>query len=109
MKILLLSLLITSTTALANMEKSAYEHYSAVDNYTNKVDITWEISDNIQKTCDNIRIKVTGKPYPYTIDACSEWSKIDGSTYKCRIITTRTPNNDIVGHEIRHCFQGDFH
>lgn len=106
----ILVLLSLSSTVNADMEKSAYEMYSATDNFTTNVKVTWQIVDNIQKTCDDIKVKHTGKKYGYSVDACSVWSKpgIFGQ-HECTIITGKRVNNDIIGHELHHCFQGSFH
>ena len=103
-------LLLISSSVVADMEKSAYEMYSATANVTDKVKVTWQIVDNIQKTCDDIRIKYTGKKYGYSVDACSLWGKTKFfGQYECTIITGKKINNDIIGHELHHCFQGNFH
>ena len=102
-------LFLISSLAFAKLEASAYEKYSATDNMTTVTKITWETVDNPQKVCTALKIKLTGKPYPYKVDACSSWSTNFFNQYTCHVITSKTTNNDILGHEIRHCFQGAFH
>lgn len=101
--------LFISIPVFAGVEKSVYERYSTASNMTDTVKITWETVDNVQKACSEDRIKSIGKPYPYKVLACSNWTKNLFNQYKCHIITGKTVNNEIVGHEIRHCFQGSFH
>ena len=108
MIIILLSLF-ASSTAVARLEKSAYEKYSTKANFTDTTQVTWEPVDNAEKKCTEIHVKATGKPYPDKVDACSYWKKNLFQQYNCHIITDKNTNNDILGHELRHCFQGDFH
>ena len=109
MKYVLLFLI--STSAFARLEKSPYEKYSSTNNFTTSTKVTWEAVDNINKVCNEIHIKLTGKPYPYPVNACTTYKKkvLFFQQYECHIITSKTTNNDILGHEIRHCFQGEFH
>ena len=110
MKYLLLLLAVLPIIANARMEKSAYEKYSATENImTTASKITWRTSDNIQKTCDEINVNITGKPYAFKVTACSIWSRNIIGQHVCTIITSKTTNNDIIGHEIKHCFFGSFH
>ena len=96
--------------ANAKMEKSAYENYSVTEHImTTDTKITWKTSNNIQKTCNEINVKINGKPYAYKVDACSIWSRNILGQHVCTIITALNTNNDIVGHEIKHCFFGSFH
>ena len=37
---------------------------------------------------------------------CSQWSKV---TEKCTIVPGLTDNHEIIGHELKHCFVGEFH
>lgn len=108
MKKLFYILLLISNTVYAEMEKSAYEKYSTQPNVNKDVKIKWVVVDNIQKTCDGLRKKQTGKKFGYALDACSTW-KTGFFSNECTIITGKMVNNDIIGHELRHCFQGNFH
>lgn len=67
--------------------------------------ITWLRVDDVEKGCADYasKVKLPTKIYK-NIQACSFWTK---ST--CTIITSKKPNTDNVGHEIRHCYQGAWH
>ena len=106
---LLLISFFVSSSSMARLEKSAYEKYSTKANFTDTTKVTWETVENAKKTCNELMIQRSGKPYPYAVDACSTWQKNIFQQYTCRIITDKTTNNDILGHELRHCFQGEFH
>lgn len=107
--IILVITLFLPSVVFATIETSAYEKYSATNNMTHKTKITWETVDDIHTTCNKLNIQLRGKPYTYTVDACSTWSHNVLGQYECHIITSKTTNNDILGHEVRHCFQGAFH
>ena len=95
--------------AFAQSANPAYETYSTKANMTSSSKISWEVVDDVPKACSEDRIRSIGKPYPYKVLACSNWHKNIFNQYVCRIITGKNVNNEIVGHEIRHCFQGNFH
>lgn len=61
--------------------------------------ITFVTLDHVVPFCS----KVTGKRHAV---ACAVWS-LDHS--KCTIYTAKNTDSAIVGHEIRHCFEGNFH
>jgi len=66
--------------------------------------ITWKAVDNVQEACNNEAVKRNFPKYSYKIDACSFW--VDDN---CLIITAKTLNHDTIGHEVRHCFSGNWH
>lgn len=66
--------------------------------------ITWLPVDNVQKACEAENKKRGFKPYGFAVQACSFW---EGKT--CTIITSKNPNMHSLGHEMRHCYQGNWH
>ena len=77
--------------------------FDASKNHYKSVEITWVASADIQKSCETV-FKQRGASLTYRVDACSFWV---GN--KCTIITKLNPTNDDVGHEVRHCFQFNWH
>jgi hypothetical protein len=71
---------------------------------TNTSHITWHRVDHVQKTCERESKKRGFGGFNYPVYACSFW---DNKT--CDIFTSKTPTLHDVGHEVRHCFQGNFH
>ena len=47
--------------------------------------------------------KLTSTPNP---TACAQWSKTKKT---CTVYTGKTTTHVYLGHEVRHCFEGDFH
>jgi cation transport regulator ChaC len=64
--------------------------------------------DDVKAACNKLRVNEGLKPFTYNVEACSVWPK-DGSFKSCTVYIGKKTNNDILGHEIRHCFQGNFH
>lgn len=78
---------------------------ASVMRISGEVVVKWKTTDNVQKTCnaEGARFGLV-KNYRENIRACAYWRK-----NWCLIITGKTTTLHSVGHEIRHCFQGDWH
>ena len=88
--------------------ENPHAEFPARNNFTNSSTITWRYSKNIIAEC-NRESKLRGLGgFKYAVEACSFWTKVNGKD-ECTIITDPMPNFHTVGHEIRHCFQGNFH
>ena len=73
--------------------------------YTNReVSVLWKTVDNIQQACNAELQRRQGKNFGYALNACAFW---DGD--QCTILTPKTTSTHTLGHEMRHCFQGDWH
>lgn len=70
------------------------------------VSIEWRLVDNPTKACDEISKEYgLGGLNGVKADACAFWG--DGN--KCTIVTKKKPTMHDVGHEVRHCFYGEWH
>ena len=68
--------------------------------------ISWKPVDNVQQVCQ-AEYKSRGfGGFNYQVDACSFWNF---ATRTCVIYTKRNPSMHDVGHEMRHCYQGNYH
>jgi len=105
-KVFITLLFLISFSVLA---ESPYDKFSINQNMTNKSKIIWEYADNIQAACNKQRTDGGYKPYTYEVLACSSWRRNIFFQYECHIITKKNVTMWIIGHEIRHCFQGSFH
>ena len=64
--------------------------------------VTWTTVDNIDETC---RSMGSADPGLFRrINGCVEYTR-----YTCRIFTAKITSMEILGHELRHCFEGKFH
>ena len=66
------------------------------------ITITWITSNDITVDCVD-----AGLPYRYAGYLGCATVTADGET--CTIYTNKHTSHEILGHEIRHCFQGNFH
>ena len=66
--------------------------------------VEWRVTEDVQKACDeeSKRRKLGG--FKHEVYACSFWSNDF-----CLIITSRFTTTHVIGHELRHCFQANFH
>lgn len=100
-KLFVASLLI-STNAMAFDDPK--EIFNANTNFTTQSTITWLPVNDVQKTCEAESRKRGFKGFGYSVNACSFF---DGN--QCTIITGKQTNMHTLGHEVRHCFQGQWH
>lgn len=99
--VFIVSLLVVSN-ALANNDPTAL--FDTKDNYTNQSTITWRYVSDLQKACETESRKRGYKGFGYALNACSFF---DGN--QCLIITEKKVSMHTLGHEVRHCFQGNWH
>jgi len=66
------------------------------------ITITWITAGDITKHCENV-----GLPYRYDGWLGCATVSVDGKS--CVVYTNKHTSHEIFGHEIRHCFQGNFH
>lgn len=103
---ILLSALVS--TAHAGLEKSPTEMYDMSKLMTNNTDLKVVTVDNIRETCEKESRSRGFGGFGMAMDACSFWNK--GFTgHTCVIFIGKKTNNDTLGHELRHCLQGNFH
>lgn len=107
-KIFALILVLTTSTAYAQLESTPYDKFSGVKKMTETSTITWRTVPDVQKACDAENDR-KGKPrFKFKVDACTSW-EITPTGSKCTIITGMNPDYWTLGHEARHCFQGNWH
>lgn len=73
-------------------------------NVHSSVNITWVYTDDVQKDCEAESRQRGNKGFGYPVNACTFWTENN-----CLIITRRFTNMHTLGHEVRHCFQGNWH
>lgn len=66
--------------------------------------VEWRTAENVQEACE-LESKVRMQNgFNYELGACSFWRNDF-----CVIITSKHPTTFDLGHELRHCFQENFH
>ena len=78
--------------------------FNATNTITNQTIVTWKRVDNVIEGCTAESKKLGVAVIKTPILACSFWTKTS-----CTIITGKTTTQHSLGHELRHCFQGDWH
>ena len=78
--------------------------FGTSNNYTTQSTITWRTVVDVQKACEAESRKRGFNGFGYGVQACSFF---DGN--QCTIITGKQTTMHSLGHEVRHCFQGNWH
>ena len=66
--------------------------------------IWWFTVDDPEKECLSYGLEPA--PIFFTINGCAMTHKYDQS---CTVITGKDTSMEVLGHEVRHCFEGSFH
>lgn len=106
-KALVLLLTVIATVAHADW-RNPDEPFNANNKMTDNAQIKWITVDNLQATCEAESRRRGFNGFGYPIQACTFWDKTP-SGYQCTMITTKNPTIHNLGHEVRHCFQGNYH
>ena len=104
MKIKLAILAVSLASNVHAFNDDPYENFSYNRNFTNNSFIRWVAVDNVQNVCDSESKKRGYGGISWSVKACSFYDN-----NKCDIYTSKQLNMHTLGHEVRHCFQGDFH
>jgi len=100
---LFISIMFIATNATA-FNDDPNKPFDTSSNYTTQSTITWRTVDDVQKSCEAESRRRGFKGFGYVLQACSFF---DGN--QCTIITGKQATMHSLGHEVRHCFQGNWH
>ena len=108
-KLAIFALLFISTSVFAyGTTEDPHQIFNISKVSSNEITVTIIASDNVQKTCDTESKKRGYGGFKHSVEACSFWSgRSFGNT--CTIVLPKNTNFHTVGHEMRHCMQGEFH
>lgn len=107
MKYIVLALLVVASNAFGYNE-DPHEVFNVQRVNSNNIAVTFISTDNIQKTCDAESRKRGFPGFNIAVEACSFWDSSPINN-KCTIVVGQTTNYHTIGHEMRHCLQGNFH
>lgn len=111
MKKFFIMLALVVSTANAETDTSWRDYsaqYPASVHKVSKVTLEHKVVKDVNASCNAERTRLGKEPFKFSVDACTFWShKITGNT--CVIITGPTTSQAELGHEVRHCLQGNFH
>jgi len=94
-----------STSVFAYNDDPA-ELFSTASNVTTESKIKWVSVNDVTAQCNRERSAKGQAGFNAKLKACSFW---DDNHTSCTIITGKNVNMHTIGHEMRHCFQGDWH
>ncbi len=72
----------------------------------NDVKVRWEIRENVVELCSRAAKISTTQAWMTPPLACAMWNV---ASKECVIITGKRVTHVELGHELRHCFEGNFH
>ena len=95
---------LTGCAVVSQTEYQEFKPMPADARVMNRVKLTWEVRQDVSEYCKS---QSKGSPLQLVEPiACAVWTK---TTNECKIITGPNPNHLVLGHEVRHCFEGHFH
>jgi hypothetical protein len=112
MKFLILALALIVSNVFAgenyNTSENPHEEFSVSKVNSNNIQITFMSVDNVQATCDKESRNRGYGGFGRSVEACSFWESSRVNNH-CTIVVGKTANYHTIGHEMRHCLQGNFH
>jgi hypothetical protein len=102
-RLLLILAVATAGPALAFNDDPATP-FDATHRFADKVSVAWRLEKDVQRACDQESKRRGSSGFGYAVDACSFWVGNE-----CTIITRDRPTMHTLGHELRHCFQHNWH
>lgn len=102
-KVLLVALMMQSAVAFGSNDSPTVP-FDATKNVTETMIITWKPVSNVQAACEAASRANGYTGFGFAVNACAFWK--DNT---CTVITKKNPTMHTLGHEVRHCFQGNWH
>lgn len=93
-----------ATNSAAQEWSDPYARFDTKQNIHKTVILTWVYTNNVTQMCDKESKRRGLGGFDYSVEACSFWD-----ANKCTVITKKQTNTHELGHEVRHCFQGNYH
>ncbi len=97
---------IFTTDSVAQEWLDPNSRFNAENKRSETISLTWRTVNNIQQACEEESRRRGNTGFGYGVEACSFWNK---SGTECTIITKNKSTLHELGHEVRHCFQGNYH
>ena len=72
----------------------------------NMVKVRWEVREDVREYCASAMGMDKERAYTTPPMGCAIWSS---RNKECTIVTGSTTSHLVLGHELRHCFEGHFH
>jgi hypothetical protein len=102
--------LLTPCKNLYAFKEAPFEKFDVKKNMTKKTSMTWTgIDTDINDFCQKESKKRGFGGFGYHVDACTFWDQDILGNDVCTVYTPSQVNLVMLGHEVRHCFQGAWH
>ena len=88
-------------TGCTTIPDAPFQPLNSSERLTNKPIVMWEVVDDVDGHCKKLNDKI---PKVLTVYGCAQPAK----TW-CKIYTGKTTTMATLGHELRHCFEGNWH
>jgi hypothetical protein len=99
---------VCSSSHAANTLENPHEAFRFTKVHSNNITVTLITTKNVQATC-NVQSKKRGfGGFSEAVEACSFWDSSSVNN-KCTVVLPEVTNFHTIGHEVRHCFQGNWH
>jgi hypothetical protein len=92
----------------ATTSENPHEAFRITKVHSSNIALTLITSKNVQATCDAESKKRGLGGFLESVEACSFWDR-SALNNKCTIVLPEVTNFHTIGHEMRHCFQGNWH
>ncbi len=89
---------------MSELESFTPVHQSA--RVMNEVKVRWEVRENVAAVCSGAAKLSSAQAWMTPPVACAIWNV---ASKECVIITGKQVSHVELGHELRHCFEGNFH
>lgn len=107
MKKLIFTILSIVSINSFGFDDSPYREFDTLKRERTSSQITWIVSNNVQKECNRQAKKYGAAPMRYESQACAIW--FGPNNNQCIIVTSKKVSMHSLGHEILHCFFGHWH
>jgi hypothetical protein len=96
---------VVGCAAIPPHEFTEFKPVDPSERQMNQIKMTWEVREDAAEFCKQQQVD-KGVSTQGAHVACAVWSV---PKQECRIITGNLVSHVVLGHELRHCFEGHFH
>jgi len=100
----ILAALLVPCAALGGDWRDGDAAFTPKSKHAKQIAVSWVIAPNVQAACEAESYRRGLGGFGYGVAACSFWTDAT-----CTIVTSKTPTQHQLGHELRHCFEHSFH
>ncbi len=97
---------LSACVSISPKEMEPFTAKSTSARMMNQVLLSWELRDDVSTYCAKEMKLDMEKAFFTPPQACAYWNR---RTRECVVVTSPTTSHMVLGHEVRHCFEGHFH